>query len=72
VFTLDDLSVGEWLAVTKWTAEMSAGRNDVPGLATCETYGGEGMTCGELAWALILQAADEAQLRQLQTVHFAA
>ena len=54
VFTLDDMSVVEWLATTRWTAEMSADLGDVPGR-------GERLTCAELAWSLILQAADEAE-----------
>ena len=31
VFTLDDMSVVEWLATTRWTAEMSADLGDAPG-----------------------------------------
>jgi hypothetical protein len=56
VFSLDDMSVVEWLATTRWTAEMSA---DLGNAAGC----GERLTCAELAWSLILQAADEAERR---------
>ena len=57
VFTLDDMSVVEWLATTRWTAEMSADLGDAPGRRE------ERLTCAELAWSLILQAADEAERR---------
>jgi hypothetical protein len=56
VFSLDDMSVVEWLATTRWTAEMSADLGSAP---SC----GERLTCAELAWSLILQAADEAERR---------
>ena len=56
VFSLDDMSVVEWLATTRWTAEMSADLGNAPG--HCEQ-----LTCAELAWSLILQAADEAERR---------
>jgi len=57
VFTLDDMSVVEWLATTRWTAEMSADLGDA-------RHREERLTCAELAWSLILQAADEAERRQ--------
>jgi hypothetical protein len=56
VFSLDDMSVVEWLATTRWTAEMSADLGNAPG--HCEQ-----LTCAELAWSLILQAADEGERR---------
>ena len=56
VFSLDDMSVVEWLATTRWAAEMSADLGNAPG--HCEQ-----LTCAELAWSLILQAADEAERR---------
>jgi hypothetical protein len=56
VFSLDDMSVVEWLATTRWTAEMSADLGNAPG--HCEQ-----LTCAELAWSLILQSADEAERR---------
>ena len=66
VFSLDDMSVVEWLATTRWTAEMSAGHGDAPGRE-------ERLTCAELAWSLILQAADEAERKHgLLKVAYAA
>ena len=66
MFSLDDMSVVEWLATTRWTAEMSAGLGDAPGRE-------ERLTCAELAWSLILQAADEAERKHgLLKVAYAA
>ena len=58
----DDMSVSEWLTMSMWNAEMSGSSPIV----------GERMTCGELAWTLIEQAASEFALQQGHPVTFAA
>ena len=60
------MSVVEWLATTRWTAEIAVELGDVP-------RRGEPPTCAELAWSLILQAADEAERKHgLLKVTYAA
>jgi hypothetical protein len=63
VVRFDDMSVSEWLTMSRWNAEMSGSMPIV----------GERMTPGELAWSLIEQAASEFALQQGQhAVSFAA
>lgn len=75
----DDMSVGEWLALTRWTVEMSGDQRDAHAVAMGGGHGGAipsrgAVTpCEELAWALIKQAAEEIERRQARRkVTFAA
>ncbi len=76
MFGPDEMSVAEWLAMTRWEVEMSAYRGDAA--ATRDAYrgpipaGGKATACDQLAWSLIEEAARELQRRQLQRVTFAA
>ena len=68
MFRLDDMSVVEWLTTTRWELEMSAEAADARGLASravakCPRVGTESTTCEELAWALVVQAGWDLQLK---------
>ncbi len=78
MFGPDEMSVAEWLAMTRWEVEMSAHRGDAAGAATRDAYrgpipaGGRLTACDQLAWSLIEEAARELQRQQLLKVSFAA
>jgi hypothetical protein len=79
VFTLDDLSVVEWLTEARWKVGVSADLGE-GGVGTRNMHGGpapsraeESTVSEELAWLLIQQAAEEIVRRQaLRRTFFAA
>ena len=78
MFGPDDMSVAEWLTITRWEVEMGAYHRAAAGVASRDAYrgpipvGGKLTACDELAWSLIEQAARELQFQQLHKVAFAA